>query len=620
MAKSANEELLDAMIRHQVYLLRYSGHVRNKVTELLNRSEQDIAEKIRGKLSRGVGLSTPVELQRMQALQKAIASIRQVAWDEANAYFLEEMRALTHQEPIVTLGIVQTTIPVTLSIVMPQPNLLKALVTDKPFEGRTMKQWAQTLADDDIRRIMNAIQLGMVAGEPMDKIARRVVGSGALYGSDGVTQLTRNQIQAVTRTAVQHVANNARSAFMQENADIIKLEQFVATLDSRTTPVCRAQDGERYPVGQGPIPPLHYGCRSIRIAAFDSEVFGDRPANPTTERSLVEEYAQKNGLGDIKKRDNLPRGTKGAFDEWARKRKRELIGPVPTAKNTYQAWLSKQSKEFQDDVLGKTKGKLFRDGGLELTKFVNRNGDELTLRELAAKHAEAFKAAGLDPDKFTSAGSASRTAATVKPHVWRTKSEAVKIQKELFTETRAALKENPGLGNALNRYQRSQYAYSPSVLNKYLRTGETTYNKDIVNSAVTTMDTATSIVRTDVPLYRGAPALGDLKLPSDINEARKLIGAQATEKGFVSTSIAPSGFLSGENQMILFNGTKSGALVMAARENKLVQRAIEKDELLVEGSEFLMRRGGTYRITGVEEMEHPNFKKRVLVYQVEPVQ
>jgi hypothetical protein len=50
--------------------------------------------------------------------------------------------------------------------------------------------------------------------------------------------------------------------------------------------------------------------------------------------------------------------------------------------------------------MGVTKAKLFRDGGLELDKFVHRNGDELTLRELAQKHADAFRAAGLDPSKY----------------------------------------------------------------------------------------------------------------------------------------------------------------------------------------------------------------------------
>jgi hypothetical protein len=90
---------------------------------------------------------------------------------------------------------------------------------------------------------------------------------------------------------------------------------------------------------------------------------------------------------------------KGEFDKFSRKRIRELTGQVP-ATTSYQTWLKSQSKEFQEDVLGKTKAKLFRDGKLQLDKFVTRNGTELTLSQLAKKHADAFRAAGLNPEDF----------------------------------------------------------------------------------------------------------------------------------------------------------------------------------------------------------------------------
>jgi hypothetical protein len=132
---------------------------------------------------------------------------------------------------------------------------------------------------------------------------------------------------------------------------------------------------------------------------FNKEFIGSRPANPTTEKILVKEYADKNNLGNITARDDLPRGTKGPYDEWARKRIRELVGPVPSSVN-YQQFLSRQSKMFQEDVLGIAKAKLFRDGGLPLDKFIDRNGSELTLNALAKTHADAFVAAGLDPKKY----------------------------------------------------------------------------------------------------------------------------------------------------------------------------------------------------------------------------
>ena len=65
------------------------------------------------------------------------------------------------------------------------------------------------------------------------------------------------------------------------------------------------------------------------------------------------------------------------------------------AKTTYDKWLRGRSVEFQEDILGVQKSKLFRQGGLTLDKFVDRNGAEYTLDELRKRESAAFAKAGL---------------------------------------------------------------------------------------------------------------------------------------------------------------------------------------------------------------------------------
>jgi hypothetical protein len=48
---------------------------------------------------------------------------------------------------------------------------------------------------------------------------------------------------------------------------------------------------------------------------------------------------------------------------------------------TYQTWLSKKPPEFQDDVLGKARGEMFRNG-TTLDRFVDDSGKTLTLEQL----------------------------------------------------------------------------------------------------------------------------------------------------------------------------------------------------------------------------------------------
>lgn len=397
---SANRALFDAMVRHQIYLLRLSGHVRNRIFALLNATEEDIARQIRDRLRNAAGgLDTPAEVRRLETLLRIIRNTRTRAWAQVDEAWVEEALAIANAEPEALKRMVTLAAPVVIEAQLPSPSALRAIVMSRPFEGRTLRQWASSIMAEDLRRIENAIRMGMVAGEPSTVIARRVVGTARLNGLDGVTEITRRNAEAITRTAVNHISNLARAEFIKANSDLFEEEQFVATLDARTTPVCRANDGERFPVGKGPMPPLHFNCRSLRVPALLDDALGNRPAKPVTERMLLREFAKEHGIKAPTSRADLPYGTKGAFDEFARRRIRELTGQIP-AKTTYQEWLSRQSAEFQDDVLGPTRAKLFRDGGLTLQKFVNRRGDELTLAELARREASAFRAAGLDPDDY----------------------------------------------------------------------------------------------------------------------------------------------------------------------------------------------------------------------------
>lgn len=388
-----NDEWLDAMIRHQIGLLRLSGRIRNDVLALLDATEADIREQIVSRLARSRSVAS------QERLIRAIAAIRSESWKKSAQLWRDEMRALIEAEPQFLAVALGTVAPVLLDLNLPPVDTLRALVTSHPFEGRTLRQWSNQIARADIQRIEQQIRIGVVQGEPTDEIARRVVGSVRQRGRDGVTEVTRRQAQAITRTAVNAFANVAKRQFYEANRDVFDEEIYVATLDNRTTPICRSLDGNRYPIGEGPIPPLHFNCRSLRVASINGEAIGSRPAKAVTQRQLLREYAKQAGIRPVSSRAALPYGHKGAFDQFSRGRIRQLTGVVD-ARLTYQQWLERQPASFVIDVLGPTRAKLFRDGNLRLDRFVNRRGDELSLSQLARRDRAAFIAAGLDPDNF----------------------------------------------------------------------------------------------------------------------------------------------------------------------------------------------------------------------------
>lgn len=396
---SVNEEFFDALVRHQIGLMRLSGGIRNKVVELLNATEQDLADKIRSRLANATGLDTPRAVQRMESLLKVLRATRVTAWNQIDELWVKEMLDLAQGEPRFIDGALKTVAPVVVDTVIPTTSTLRSIATTRPFQGRTLREWARSVRRADLQRIESQIKIGMVNGESGPQIARRIVGSARLRGRDGATEITRRQADAVTRTAVNAIANQARREFYLENDELFQEELYTATLDSRTTPICMSLDGTRYRVGDGPYPPQHIRCRSLRVAILDGDALGRRPARRFTEQQLLREYAGREGIRPPSTRAALPRGHKGTFDQFRGARIRELTGTVP-AKVSYQEWLGRQSAAFQDDVLGKTKGRLFRRGNLTLDRFVNRRGDELSLSELARREADAFRAAGLDPADF----------------------------------------------------------------------------------------------------------------------------------------------------------------------------------------------------------------------------
>ena len=397
--RTANQEYFDALVRHQIGLLRVAGNTRNRIFELLDATEEDIAGKIRRRLAGRSGLNTPADVRRLTLLLKSIRATRLRSWKQIDELFVKELIDLANAEVAFLDGALKTVVPVVLETTLPSTALLRSLATTKPFEGKTLRRWSRSMRDGDLRRIEESIKIGMVQGESSAAIARRVVGTRVARGRNGITQVTRNGAAGIVRTAVNAISNQAKRAYYQTNSDIFRRELYVATLDGRTTLICSSLDGEIFKLAEGPFPPIHFNCRSLRMGIIDDVFIGMRPARAFTERTLVREFSAKRGFEAPTTRAGLPFGTKGAYDSFSQRRIRELTGRVP-ARQTYQEWLTTQPRLFQDDVLGPTRGKLFRAGGLRLDRFVNRSGDALPLDQLARLNRRAFVAAGLDPEDF----------------------------------------------------------------------------------------------------------------------------------------------------------------------------------------------------------------------------
>ena len=229
--------------------------------------------------------------------------------------------------------------------------------------GKVLEKSFRGLAESQADLFAKTVRNGLLTGESTDKLARRLKGR-LRFGQPGslrqmaqaggeVTAVANHQVMAMVRTSINQVANASSQQVYEANQDVTKRYRYVATLDSRTSAICQALDGQEFDYGKGPVPPQHFNCRSTTVPLIDYKGLGIPPPKPGKRRS-------SDGL-------------------------------VP-ANQTYGQWLSNQSKAVKADVLGPEKvpyfNRLARKYGptKAIRKFVSEDGSELTLDQLKRRY------------------------------------------------------------------------------------------------------------------------------------------------------------------------------------------------------------------------------------------
>ena len=231
--------------------------------------------------------------------------------------------------------------------------------------GEVLTKAFRGIATDQAERFSQVVRNGLLTGETTPAIAKRLVGqlqfgeqartARQLVAAGGeLTAVADNQIMSLVRTSINQVANSASMAVYEANQDISKKYRYIATLDSRTSSICRALDNREFEYGKGPTPPQHFGCRSTIVAVIDPDIL---PPSTIAKRASAD-------------------------------------GPVPI-NTSYGQWLKDQPLKTQQDVLGASKVPYFnrlvdKYGAKDaMAKLVRDDGSELTLDQLRKRYGPA---------------------------------------------------------------------------------------------------------------------------------------------------------------------------------------------------------------------------------------
>lgn len=337
---SANHHLIEVFTRHQIFMQRYAGGINKDVQLIL----EDMLLRINNQIATGKAGSS---VARLQVLGEFIDQIVNQAMVTAKDLTTEQLKEL----PAYEAGFIHQAINdvANVNFVLPSQSQINAVVTNAVAELGTDKITVNDMFAElrekkggEIKRI---VQQGLISGSPIDEVIKET--------SRVINKRTSRQVETVIRTATNHIANQARKSVYKENKDYIDHEQWISTLDGGTSITCAGLDSEVFEVGEGRYPPIHFNCRSVRIPYIspeytDGELFGERSS---------------------------------------------IDGPVSSA-TTYNSFMKRQSKSFQNEVLGVERAKLFR-GGLHVSKFTDDNGIVYNLDKLRELEPMAFERTGL---------------------------------------------------------------------------------------------------------------------------------------------------------------------------------------------------------------------------------
>lgn len=240
---------------------------------------------------------------------------------------------------------------------------LRAILTTEPFQGRLLSEHVERVGANVFVRVRDQIRMGMAAEEGIPEMVRRIRGRSAGFErvggvavrrfSGGVLETTTREAEALVRTAVNFIANQALRGTYQANDGLLSGIEIVATLDSRTTELCLSLDGTIVPVDAGPgqLPPFHWNCRTITVPVVDWEKLGVE-APPEATR------AARNADGKV---EQIPSSVKA------------------------EEWLRGQPQSVQEKLLGKGKANLFRRGEITLSDLIRQDESVVPLSALEGR-------------------------------------------------------------------------------------------------------------------------------------------------------------------------------------------------------------------------------------------
>ena len=387
------EWIAEMFLVHSLNLLRFSSCAQEKILLLMAAMSKELTAKL------NEGEISTYGKQRLGALLRESNAVISSHYTGMQAEMTRNLTGMVRIEADYTAKVLTQGLKIELGAKLPPATYLEKLVGDTLIKGASSADWWKRQALDTQFRFASQVRLGAAQGETTSQIVSRVLGKsakaadlapstpatppmpagtpGALAapaakgpapapdpvapGEQGILKTSAANARALVHSSVQAVANAARLASFQQNADLIECLVWLSTLDSHTCLLCAMRDLHEYSLDdQEPINhthewaggpgAIHFSCRcvlSTRTKSFnDLGIELDEPGDST-------------------------RPSDG--------------GPVRSKMN-FKDFLASKDKAWRAEYLGPGRAEMYEAGNITLNDLMNLKGRKLTLEELQAKY------------------------------------------------------------------------------------------------------------------------------------------------------------------------------------------------------------------------------------------
>ena len=244
MPENISDQLADKYINHAVNLQRVTADVRSRTLGYLEQLQRDLVEQLRDNDPTQPAI-TAFKRKRLEKLLGDTKATISTAYTKMQQASNKEIRGLVEVEGEFAVNTIDKIVKADITSVKFTPEVINSIMSDTLIKGAPSRAWWSRQSAGLKKSFEDQMRQGVLQGEPLSTLVQRVRGKATgkrntywigdkrktfVEFKGGIMDTGTRQAEALVRTSVQAISNEARYQAFQQNDDVIPVSYTHLTL------------------------------------------------------------------------------------------------------------------------------------------------------------------------------------------------------------------------------------------------------------------------------------------------------------------------------------------------------------------------------------------------------